>query len=215
MLILCINIAFACQEYYQLDEKVIIADIIVNDGIGAVCNITVYNTNGLYINNTQMNNYSNLYNISLGILPKDFYTSKIECDKSSIKYYGSCNFKVTDEEQKDKMMGINISIIIMIIFFIIIGVVTLYITRIFEIETSKLSFWIIFISFAMAIIEILVLVLINYMDYIGTDITSVIETNTTVAILLFFFIALLSLVFVMLNMFSLEKLFGIKPKEKY
>lgn len=213
ILVFCINISFACQDIYDYQENVTISDIIIDSGVGALCKIKVYNNNGTKIIEQDMINSSNFYTLNIEKLELGNYLSKIECNKSNTLYYGECNFKVEKIGEKTKMNAINISLIIQLLFFLIIGLFILYITKAKELENQSLSFWIVFICFGITIIQIPMIVGINYLNYIGTDITNILKINFYVVSLLLFFVGIIALFFVQLNVFDLTKVF--KNKEKW
>jgi hypothetical protein len=97
---LIIPISFACKDVYRPQEEVIINDVIVNEGLGAECNITTFASNQSLIDNQTMTRTGLFYNASLGELELGNYISSINCELDMVKYYGECNFKVERDDRK-------------------------------------------------------------------------------------------------------------------
>ena len=130
--IISLNIVLACQDSYLTRENIIINDVIVASGLGAVCDITTFDSNSTIINNQTMQQTGLFYNASLGLLNKGNYISSINCDKSGTKYYGECSFSVVTEEE-DNMISITLFGIFLICMFGLIGYVGLR----FYLESAK------------------------------------------------------------------------------
>jgi len=202
---------FACKPEYLSTEEILISDIIVTEGLSASCNITVYNEQGDLINQTSLINNSVFYNISLGILPVDAYVSSIECIKNETLYYGACDFEVIEEDQENKMISNILSLIMVIIYFVIIGIAVLNITKSFEISHNKMAFWLVFLSFGMALIELVTMLGLTYVSQAGGDVVGLLKVNFYAIALIGLGIGFTTLVFVVQNIFD----FSTTDKEKW
>jgi hypothetical protein len=122
LLLLVIPLSLACKQAYDLDEDVVLFDIIEESGLGASCNMTVYNSTH-HISNGTMNVSGYKYTYNASRLKKGTYTSYIICNKSGFEYLGECKFKV--EEDDSMIIGIIILLPIILGIFFLIGAVTL------------------------------------------------------------------------------------------
>lgn len=126
MFTILIGIVMACKEVYKPNEVVNIFDEVEESGLGAECNVTLYNeTQELYTNKTmQMEdlkyNYSFGTNLSIGE-----YRARIECHKlcpynanCTNLYLGECNFVIeSDGRMEIAIMLVMVGMIAVFIVF--------------------------------------------------------------------------------------------------
>lgn len=125
MFLFIINLTLACKETYTQYEDIEIVDIIEPYGEDAVCNITVYQDNGI---NTILENglmtqgagaNSLLYNYSVSELSSGIYGASIICDKDNSTFLSECKFNVESEGEKMYIaMAIIISVVIGILLYL-------------------------------------------------------------------------------------------------
>jgi len=74
----------------------------------------------------------------------------------------------------DNMISITIGLGIAILFFLVIGIVNL---RISNLDIKNLSFWIMFVSLSMVLIEIIYLVGLLYVNEVGSSLIELLKIN--------------------------------------
>ena len=108
----------ACKPSYGLNESVLIADMIQPNGLGAVCSILIANETGDVVRNDTMTRNGLSYTYDAGTLPKNLYTSLINCTAGTDSYYGSCAFTVESGEKMSLATIILLPLFISVFFFV-------------------------------------------------------------------------------------------------
>lgn len=121
MFLVLIPVGITCKERYDVNEDVIIIDTIVRWGEGAECNITTYNKSLNLVDSSIMDRSGISYSVNLSTLPRNTYTSNIECNISSNVYIGECKFKVGEEVSMwELMISIIMGLITAIFFYLMV-----------------------------------------------------------------------------------------------
>jgi len=211
-----IILAEYCKEQYLKNESIYISTVLNSNSIGINCNIDVYTYNGIFNNTFNMSNTENstFHYINIGMLEENNYISKIECLDNTTLYYGACNFEVIDEttngESEAKMISNVLTFIAIITFFTIMGLVVFIITKQKNIDHTNLPFWISFVCFSLAIIELIVMIGVNWLENIGGDITNILSINFYSIAIIGLGVAFISLIFILQNIFD----FTITEKDR-
>lgn len=96
VLLICVGGAFACKDVYDVSERVNITDVIEEEGVGAVCNLTLYR--GVAVNQSgNMSRTGLAYGYDAGFLEAGVYSASIDCQVNSTEYRGECKFSVEED----------------------------------------------------------------------------------------------------------------------
>ena len=171
-------IALGCKPVYGPFEDVIIDDAIISTGASADCNCSIYFNNTL-INTTVMTKNGLAYRANFSVLPVGDYLANIECDNG---FTGECEFEVKEEDDTVSLM-IILGFALIIGFLLLAGAANI---KLHKLNSSKISFYMTFICFGLALIEFTMIPYVMAVMYESGSIMAILETNFIILFVLSF-----------------------------
>jgi hypothetical protein len=119
IILILIPLGLACKESYFAGEDVILSDVIVDEGYGADCNVSIYqmgvfNASGIMVRDDLA------YTYNASIMGRGVYEAVFRCNESNFTYYGECVFNVGEGTGGGDMLGFIILIPILIATLLIV-----------------------------------------------------------------------------------------------
>ena len=210
-----ITIEYPKQEHYQLGDLIDFYFHVHNSTNYLLtnettdCIIHIYGQRGQHLIQENLTFSSNgidfEYEFNTTALQRGYYSYLVNCNNTLEAGFLSTNFQLTTTgNPEDNDLNI-LAIIIIYIFSIIFFVVTGYVTyRIHKIDTGKISFWICLLSFTLAIIEFCSLLFLIYLNYIGYNLSNILETNAYIISITAFGIGMITLILIVQRLIALD-----------